>query len=86
MKIIGNIIDIGQKTGLIYWIGSFTHGPNNIVIEYQVTNSFASGPKTEKLMALYKHVKMSEFDTIKEAKEHCQKHFEQYIMETFFNI
>jgi hypothetical protein len=86
LKWIDNVTDIGQKKGLIYWIGSFTHGPNNIVIEYQVANSYASGPMTDKLMAFCKNTKMSEFDTVKEAKEHCQKHFEQYIMETFFNI
>lgn len=84
-----NVTDVGKKAGLIYWIGEFRVTKNGYTfMNYSVSNKMAANPaeKSDNRLIAYCNEKIGEFDTVEQAKEFCQAHFQQYILKTFFTI
>lgn len=83
-----NVTDVGKKTGLIYLIGDFHIDKTpSYFIEYRISNSYSGGERQEKMMVFCNKYdsKLGDFDSIDEAKDFCQSHFQGFIMDTFFN-
>ena len=77
-----NTTDLGKESGHIYWIGTFEVP----IIEYTIANSYAGCKIQENLIVFGNHKEIGKFHTIEEAKGFCQRHFQDFIIQTFFDI
>ena len=84
---VNNITKIGQENGYIHEIGKFPiNAARDTFIKYDISNSFAGLKPMSEIMVFdpFEDTKLASFENIEEAKEYAQKHFENYIKETFF--
>lgn len=83
-----NATDFGKERGLVYVIGEFfIENKPSYFIEYRISNNYGSILDIKKDLRIFcseKSFKSFDFKDLEEAKKYCQKHFESYIIKTFF--
>jgi hypothetical protein len=77
-----NVTDIGKQAGYVHWIGRFE--PQ--LVDYSITNSYAGKEIQENMIVFFRNEEIGKFHTVDEAKGFCQRHFENFIIQTFFDI
>jgi hypothetical protein len=82
-----NTTDIGKKDGIVYFIADFYIDGNQIWTYYATNYSRScAAPGSCKFKAWFIGGNIGEFDTLEEAKDACQLHFQKKVLEIFFDI
>jgi len=83
-----NATDFGKERGLVYVVGEFSiESKPSYFIEYRITNNYDAILDVKKELRIFcseNTFKSFDFKDMEEAKQYCQKHFEQFITKTFF--
>lgn len=82
-----NTTDLGKKSGYVEYIGDiYQSGKHrNPFITYYISNNYG-GKLNLKVQATQDGSHVGFFDSIDEAQDMCQKHFEETIIKTFFEL
>lgn len=82
-----NTTALGKKTGFVEFIGEIYQSEKHHqpFITYYISNKFG-GKLNSKLQATNDGLFIGEFESLFAAKESCQKHFEEVIIKTFFDL
>ncbi len=83
-----NATEFGKERGLAYVVGEFSIDDKpTYFIEYRITNNYGALLDIKPDLRIFcseKNFKSFDFKDMEEAKKYCQKHFEQFIINTFF--
>lgn len=82
-----NTTDLGKKAGYVEFIGEIYQSENHRqpFTTYYISNNYG-GKLNNKLQATNDGLFIGEFESLFAAKETCQKHLEETILKTFFDL
>jgi hypothetical protein len=82
-----NTTDLGKKAGYVEFIGEIYQSERHHqpFITYYISNNFG-GKLNNKLQSTNDGLFIGEFETLFGAKNACQKHLEETIIKTFFEL
>jgi hypothetical protein len=84
-----NTTEFGKEKGLVYFIGELYESEKHRYpfLSYNINNNY-DGKLNDKLLVYNSQydIELGEFETLFEAKNACQKHLEETIIKTFFEL
>jgi len=84
-----NVTELGKERGHVYFIGELYESEKHRhpFLSYNITNNYGGKLNNKLLVSNSQYdIELGEFETLFGAKNACQKHLEETIIKTFFEL